>query len=205
MIVTPTPEIGMKNARQIENEAERVLWKSFQEGDDDAFAKLYQQYIQVIYNYGRKFSDDQSLIEDCIHSLFVDLWNNRETISLPISVRFYLYASIKRRLHKEMAKKKVTSVCDYSILEAVIKDSSASAEDQMIHKQQATKQQKTIMQSLSALSENQRRAILLKYYKDLSFQEIAKVMGMSTENIYKLVSRGVAMLKKNLQYQALYN
>ncbi|WP_162055104.1 RNA polymerase sigma factor [Pontibacter pamirensis] len=181
------------------SEAEKNLWKLFQSGDEDAFATIYKNYVQVIYNYSRKFSDDEELIEDCIHGLFLDMWKNRTNLSLPTSVRFYLYACIKRRIYKEVLKRKDILFDDYSNLEAALKETNASIEDQLISRQGKAEQKAYLKQGLRQLSANQRKAILLKFYKNLSFQEISGVMNMSTDNIYKLVSRGLAALKKNVK------
>lgn len=183
-------------AGQTKGEAERKLWKQFQAGDEDAFATIYKNYVQVIYNYSRKFSDDEELIMDCIHGLFLDMWQSRENLSLPASIRFYLYASIKRRIYKEVIKRKDILFEDYSHLEAALRDTNASIEDQLITKQGKVQQKAFLKQGLLLLPENQRKAILLKFYKNLSFQEISGVMDMSTDNIYKLVSRGITFLKK---------
>jgi RNA polymerase sigma factor (sigma-70 family) len=186
-------------AGKARSEAEKHLWKLFQSGDHDAFATIYRNYVQVIYNYSRRFSDDEVLIEDCIHGLFLDMWKNRENLSLPTSIRYYLYASIKRRIHKEIIKRKDFLYEDYANLEEALKENNASVEEQIITKQGRAEQKAHLKQGLLLLSENQRKAILLKFYRNLSFQEISGLMNMSTDNIYKLVSRGIAVLKKNVK------
>ena len=186
-------------AGKARSEAEKKLWKLFQAGDHDAFATIYRNYVQVMYNYSRKFSDDEALIEDCMHGLFLDMWRNRENLSLPTSIRYYLYASIKRRIYKEGIKRKYTLCENYANLEDHLKESKPSIEEQIIDKQGKAEQKAHLKQGLLLLPENQRKAILLKFYKDLSFQEISEVMNMSTDNIYKLVSRGIRVLKKNVK------
>lgn len=190
-------EVAAANTKQ--GEAERNLWKLFQAGDEDAFATIYKEYVQVIYNCSRKFSEDEELIHDCIHGLFLDMWKNRENLSLPSSIRFYLHASIKRRIYKEGIKRKDILYDDYPHLAAALRETNASIEDQIIDKQGKAEQKAFLKQGLLLLSANQRRAILLKFYKNLSFQEISGVMNMSTDNIYKLVSRGITILKKNVK------
>ncbi len=180
-------------------EEERALWVAFQSGDQEAFATLYRNYIHVIYNYCRKFADNEVLIEDCVHGLFLDMWKSREQLSVPTSVRFYLYACVKRRIFKEIAKKKDLYLEDCAGLEAAMKDSDASVEDYMMECQDKALQTISIQQGMLLLSDNQRKAIHLKYYKNLTFQEISYVMKMSTDNIYKLVSRGINVLKRNVK------
>ncbi|MHA6247163.1 RNA polymerase sigma factor [Pontibacter sp. CAU 1760] len=184
----------------MEQEAEKALWLRFQAGDQDAFGAIYEMYVQVVYNYCRKFSTDELLIEDCIQGLFLDMWKNRESLSLPNSTRFYLYAAVKRRLCKEANKLKNLQLKGQEDLESVLQETSANIEDQLIYTQAKAEQKAGLKQGLRLLSDNQRRAILLKFYRNLSFQEISEVMHMSTDNIYKLVSRGILVLRKSVQY-----
>lgn len=179
---------------------EGLLWAQFQAGDETAFARLYEMYVQVIYNYGRKITDDDVLIEDCIHGLFLDLWKSKANLSQPVSIRFYLYASLKRRILKEIARKKEQLMDDHSNLECVLKEATLSIEECLVQEQDKIQQRISLKKGLQLLSCNQRKAILLRYYRDLSFQEISGVMGMSIDNVYKLVSRGISTLKRNVRY-----
>ncbi|ALI98366.1 RNA polymerase sigma factor [Rufibacter tibetensis] len=184
---------------QLKNIHDDTIWKRFQLGDEEAFGILYGQYLQVIYNYGRKYSDDEALLEDCIHGLFLDLWENRANLSVPNSIRFYLYASIKRRIYKESLKRKEQSYENFSDIERITGEVNESIEDLMVRAQSKVQQKASLRQGLLLLTANQRKAILLKFYKNLPFQEIALVMNLSIDNVYKLVSRGLVVLKKNVK------
>jgi RNA polymerase sigma-70 factor (ECF subfamily) len=48
------------------------LWNAFRQGDEQAFAQIYRNYVKVLYRYGLKITPDTSLIEDCIQDLFVE-------------------------------------------------------------------------------------------------------------------------------------
>jgi RNA polymerase sigma factor (sigma-70 family) len=178
---------------------EELVWKRFQLGDEDAFAELYKRYVQVIFNYGLKYSEDEALLEDCIHELFLDLWKNRENLSVPNSVRFYLFASIKRRIHKASQKKKEVTFDGFTDLEKVSMEVNPSIEFLMVHDQTKMLQKANLKKGLLLLTANQRKAILLKFYKNLNFQEIALVMDLSIDNVYKVVSRGLVVLRKNVK------
>ncbi|RNI31409.1 RNA polymerase sigma factor [Rufibacter latericius] len=199
MKVTSTHSPKLQVTGQAKDAFAVNLWKRFQQGDNDAFAQLYQTYVQVIYNYGRKYSGDEALLEDCIQGLFLDLWKNRENLAVPASVRFYLYASIKRRIHKELQKRKELTFEDFSEVDKMCSEVNDSFEELLITAQSKAQQKISLKQGLLSLPVNQRKAILLKFYKDLNFQEISAAMDMSIDNVYKLVSRGLLALRKNVK------
>ena len=91
-------------------EEELAFWDQFRKGDENAYACLYRSYVHILYQYCSQFTIDKPLIKDCIHDLFVELWKNRATLGDTTSVRFYLMASIKRKLVRHLnAQQKHTS------------------------------------------------------------------------------------------------
>ena len=63
-------------------------------------AEVYNLHVKALYNYGNKIFHNSSLVEDAIHDLFVDLWNYRKNLSPVISIRAYLYSSLRRKITK---------------------------------------------------------------------------------------------------------
>lgn len=39
-------------------------WNRFMAGDDDAYASLYEEYVQDLYQYGLYFTSDTELVKD---------------------------------------------------------------------------------------------------------------------------------------------
>lgn len=48
-----------------------LLWKRFIEGDEEAYACIYKQYVDSLYSYASCFINDKCLVEDCIQDLFI--------------------------------------------------------------------------------------------------------------------------------------
>lgn len=85
---------------------ERVVWSKFLSGDRDAFTHIYDVYVNALFNYGIKIAPDSALVQDCIHDLFVNLWHNKGKMGETDSIKFYLYKSLKRKLIRELEKRK---------------------------------------------------------------------------------------------------
>ena len=79
-----------------------ILWNAFKRGDWEAYTSLYHDYFRPLNNYGYKFTRDVNLIEDSIHDLFISLWTNRDNLGNPLSVKNYLYKSIRNILFRKI-------------------------------------------------------------------------------------------------------
>ena len=51
--------------------------------------------------------------------------------------------------------------------------------------------------AFTILSERQREAIYLKFYQNMSFEEIALMMDISPRAVYKLIYRAIEVLQKS--------
>lgn len=60
---------------------EGVLWQTFREGDSYAFEQLLELYYPLLLNYGNRLSKDREFVKDCLHDLFVELWNRKENLT----------------------------------------------------------------------------------------------------------------------------
>ncbi len=74
-------------------------------------------------------------------------------------------------------------------------DSSPSAEDLLLAKERSQQ----ITEALQSLPENQRMAIILKRYDDLSYQEIAQIIGCSVSAVESLLVRAKRTLQEKLK------
>lgn len=80
---------------QAQNTDEQTLWYQFIRGDDKSLEKLYRQYFDDLYNYGKKWLRDRPLTEDAIQDLFIKLMKNRSSLSETTSVKYYLFRSLR--------------------------------------------------------------------------------------------------------------
>jgi RNA polymerase sigma factor (sigma-70 family) len=180
-----------------------VLWRQFKEGDRQVFSYIYRQYIQALYNYGIKVAEDSALVEDCIQELFIYLWKTRQNLSDTDAIKFYLFKSLRRRIistQEEMLrlnKKNAGITKGREIAEF-------SHEHLLVSRQVEAEQQEKLSNSLNALTRRQREAITLKFYDNLSFQEVADVMSLNIKSTYNLISKAIEVLKEKTQVMVSY-
>lgn len=181
---------------------EGLIWLNFQAGDKHAYAVLYDAYFKQLYRYGLKISADANLVKDCIQELFIKLWRTRENLGQPVSTKSYLFESLRRTMLKELAKKQ------YQIQENLPEDYhfevSLPEEIRLIDLQVTEERMKQLERALQKLTKRQRDAIHLKFYGQLSYEEIAEIMELNIRSVYNLVSKALEVLYQEInQYDSL--
>ena len=58
-----------------------TFWEKIQQGDEEAFRQLYSEYSDLLYGYGMKIVGDDDLVTESIQSLFVYLYEKRQSLS----------------------------------------------------------------------------------------------------------------------------
>jgi len=179
---------------------EVTLWNQFRQDDEPSFARLYQCYVQLLYNYCTQFSADKALIKDCIHDLFVELWQDRHTLGDTTSVRYYLMASIKRKLVRHLnAQQKNTSSEEIPLEYHHLY--TASAESYVIAQEDYLQTNRNLNEALEKLPRRQREAIFLKFYVNMTNEEISNFMKINIQSVYNLVFGALTSLKKQLSME----
>lgn len=181
---------------------ERSVWLKFQAGDQQAYSFLYGAYFKPLYRYGLKISADASLVKDCIQELFIKLWRTRENLGQPVSTKSYLFGSLRRTMLKELAKK------HYKLQENLPEDYHFEVclphEFRLIDLQVTEARMKQLEQALKKLTKRQRDVIHLKFYGQLSYEEIAEIMELNVRSVYNLVSKALDVLYQEInQYDQL--
>jgi RNA polymerase sigma-70 factor (ECF subfamily) len=183
----------------VQNDIELKQWEAMRAGSEQAFAWLYDRYFRLLYNYGKKIGTTDAALEDGIHDLFVDLWRFRSSLSSTTSVRFYLYRSLRRRLMRNDSRHNFFTA-DGSIIEDALKAATPSSEQELIDEENNNQRIYRLKKLLSDLSPRQYEALVLRYYDEMSFDEIAAILNVNEQSARNLVQRGLLQLRHYAKY-----
>lgn len=172
------------------------LWQEFRQGSEASLTAIYKQYIYNLYHYGERITSDKELIEDSIHDLFVELWRRRESLGQASSVKFYLYKGLRRKIIKHLVQKRKLPF-DGNVPDNYNFEITFSCESEQITQEISQKQRATLLKAINALTRRQKEAITLKFYDDLSYEEVADIMKLSVRSTYNLVYRALDTLKEH--------
>jgi RNA polymerase sigma factor (sigma-70 family) len=168
------------------------IWARFKSGDKKALSHIYTRYFDKLYNYGSRITNDSGLTEDCIQDLFVEFWNKREGLSDVRNIKFYLYKSLRRKIiYKLSSLHKQQLSDDLKHFEIQLSDKSHYLN------QEITKEiQLKLKQLVACLLPKQKEAIFLIYYDELSYEEVAVIMGLKIKTVYNLVHLAISKLRE---------
>lgn len=171
-----------------------ALWQAFKSGDRDAFAKIYNLFIEDLLSYGYRVTNDRQLIRDSIQDLFLHLWHTRENLNDTDSIRFYLYVSLRNRILRNIDKHNHTSIDTQDLFENII--GVLSVEDELITSEQYSEQIIQLKRAIQQLPKRQQEIIQLRYYHDFSFEEIAEMMQINNQSVRNLLHRAITELRQ---------
>jgi RNA polymerase sigma factor (sigma-70 family) len=184
----------MQKKLNIDNET----WEACRNGDKTAYALIYQAYYSHLFVYGCRFTQDNNLVEDCIQEIFTNFWINRQNFSAVKAFQAYLFVSFRNKLVRSIQQQhrspeKALSEKEYDF------ELELSADQVMIDAEKMFEQKVILNDALSGLTERQKEVIFLKFYANLSYEEIAGILEISVKATYKLFSRAISDLRQTYQ------
>ena len=170
-----------------------TLWASFREGEKEALGQLLQRYYSVLKHYGLKFRVDESIVEDCIQELFLQLHQNRCQINDTGSVKHYLLKSLRRHILLYLREQKRVTY------EELNWDGSGAAdidsETLLIRQESMDKLTRLMNARMAALPNREREALYLRFYEDLSISQIAEVMQVNPQSVSNFLQKALSKLR----------
>ncbi|HZQ46343.1 MAG TPA: sigma-70 family RNA polymerase sigma factor [Verrucomicrobiae bacterium] len=174
-------------------------------GDDAAFAELVDKYKQPVMNLSYRILRDATEAEDLAQNAFVQAYKSAERYTASAKFSTWLF-TIARNLCLNEIRRRSRHPADS--LEA---GGSGDSDEQPARQYEDVKTtlptdsllqaelQQKIEQALAELPEPQRTAILLCRRDDMSYEDIAAVVGCSLSATKSLIHRGRETLKEKLK------
>lgn len=175
------------------------IWQKLKNSDNQALKLIYDQHIKILYLYGRRFSKDKGVIEDCIQELFMTLWERRFIIGDTDAIRPYLLTSLRRRMIRVTSKNHIKIDRNFEI-EKYDFNIEFSSEERLINDEDSTELISKLSTELNKLSKKQQEVIYLKYHCGLGYEEIADVMAINYQSARNLMHKSLLLLRKQFSH-----
>ena len=189
-------------AEPLDPDAELML--RVKQGDAAAFERLVDKYKQPITNLLYRTVRDATEAEDLAQNVFLQVYKSADRYRVEAKFSTWLYTiarnlclnEIRRRSRHPAESIEAAGESENDGPSRQFEDRrNVSAPDQLLQDELAGK----VQEALNSLPENQRTAILLFQEKEMSYEEIAKILDCSLSATKSLIHRGRETLKQKLK------
>ncbi|WP_209329203.1 RNA polymerase sigma factor [Lunatimonas salinarum] len=188
-----TPHSDSISAFSSDSEA----WNAFRDGNESAFIFIYENYFEVLFGYGYSIIADTHIVKDALQDLFVELRERRSRLGATDSIKFYLFASLKRKLFKDLTKWQGNR----ESIDTLPGDFlfTLSHESQLIDKQLSADKLNQLNDAIANLSKRQREIIYYTFFEGFTYRQVREIMGMESEqSVRNLMYKAIKELRRLL-------
>lgn len=152
-------------------------------GDQAAFTFLLDRYWNEVYGFMLKRTENETDTEDITIETFAKAFDKIATYNPEFQFNTWLIA-IAKNVHIDLLRKKKSTLSlditdEQDHLAYMIADTSLSAEDELIRKQNLA----SLLDCIKQLKPHYQEVIQLRYFQELSYQEIADELGEPLSNV----------------------
>ncbi|UKJ06960.1 RNA polymerase sigma factor [Solitalea lacus] len=166
-----------------------------QQGDQHAFAELFQRYNRLLFVHAHKLLNDKEEAKDLVQEVFTSLWDNHANLTIKANFAGFLYTSIKNKILDKISHKKVES----KYLES-LQDFINKGEAQTDHLLRTKQLQSLIEMEISYLPPKMRAIFELSRKLNLSHKEIAAELNISEKTVKNQINNALKILRKKLGF-----
>ncbi|MFL5753918.1 MAG: RNA polymerase sigma factor [Bacteroidia bacterium] len=171
--------------------SEEELIRLVKQGDQNAFAYLYDNYSKALYGIIHNIVDVQEEAEDILQNVFIKIWNS-----------FSSYNSDKGRLFTWMLNVARNSAIDHTRSKQNKIDSKNLSSDNAVyeinrqHRETVSYDHIGLSTMVDGLKEEHRILIDLAYYEGYTQEEIAKKLNMPLGTVKTKVRQAIGKLRE---------
>jgi RNA polymerase sigma-70 factor (ECF subfamily) len=165
---------------------ERTWLKQAAEGDDDSFALIVHQYQGPVFNLCYRMLGDAVEAEDASQETFIRAYRNIKKYDPSRKFINWLLTIASNHCVDRLRKKRLTIISMDSLLPGEhLVDRTPGPEGRL----DRSEAQHEIQMLIDQLSPKDRAAIILKYWYDQSYEEIAELLSLSVSAVKSRLHR----------------
>lgn len=171
------------------------LIEEFRNGDEEAFAKIYEHYAESLIAYGANRVESIEEAHDIIHDLFVNLWEKRASLTIQQSLKAYLFTALHRRIINHYRK---------NTYRAVYAEQLQRMEHQYLQgpdKELEAKEMRALVESaVDTMPAKMREIYRLSRDEHLTIKQIAEKLNIAEQTVKNQLHRAITIIRARMKY-----
>ncbi len=165
-------------------------------GDLQAFEALYRIYHPRLDRFLSLMTARRTVVEEVLNDTMLVVWRRSETFNRQSKVSTWIFAIAYRTALKALRSQ--DDSVDPGVADELASDEEGGPERRLI----ADQARSSVLRALEALSPEQRSALVLTYFHDLPYAEIARIVDCPVDTVKTRVFHGRRRLRALLQDDA---
>jgi len=182
-------------------QSDEELMCAYEKGSQEAIEMIFQRYKKPVFNFALRMLANRADAEDVTSDVFLVLFSKRYQPQSGTKFTTWLFAVTRNRCIDRIRKGRHVFSAWFKNQETDtyepwdIEDDSSVPDEQAQEKEQVQLVHKAIMQ----IPVNQREALVLREFQQLSYEEIAKVLNCSLSNVKVLIFRAREAVRQQME------
>jgi len=161
-------------------------------GDAESFAELYERYLPAIYRYVGARVRAREEAEDLTSEAFRQVWTGRYSYGGLGPFRAWLFTIVRRTVADHYRQRRsMTQLVAPAVAEDA-RDEAPTPEDQVVQGERELHARRL----LNGLGEEQQEILRLRFAAELTYAEIAVVIGKREDAVKKIAYRALHLLRE---------
>ncbi len=152
------------------------LIAAFKDGVQTAFNEIVRRYQEKVYWLVRRIVQDHDDANDIAQEVFVKAYHGLRNFREEASLYTWLYRIGTNLSLNHLRRKKLRSFLSIDEMEDAIRATEGAPDMEVEHKERTA----LIERAIERLPAKQKLVFILRFYEEMPYNEIAKVLGKST-------------------------
>lgn len=167
-------------------------WAGLKNDDPQALGHLYDAYVDKLFLAAMRLTDDRELAKDALQEVFIEVWTYRKSINEIRNTNAYLTKILRNILFRKF---KVNTHLSLVMAPPTLPSPDQNAEELIISSDTDKEKQTRLQNAISVLTKRQKQILELRFYEGMSYEQIAKKLGMNYQSVNNLAFRTFRRLR----------
>jgi RNA polymerase sigma-70 factor, ECF subfamily len=171
----------------------QLIFDQFTKGSKQDFELLFRFYYAPLCLYASRYIFDKDECEELVQELFCQLWDKRSSITINISVKAYLFNSVKNKCLNHIKHQKTKQQYRDETIRKFSEDDVSEFDYPEIELLQK------IEESIDALPPRRQEVFRMSREQGLKYHEIAEQLGLSVKTVETHLGLALKALRESLK------
>ena len=171
---------------------EQTILDGIRQGNKNAFNRMFVHFYSPLCEYASQFVSDADA-EEIVQDMMVHVWENRKNLAVEVSLKSYLFVSVKNRCFNAIRDRKARERIHQHLYEKM-KDQIESPDYYMLNELAIH-----LEKAINELPEGYRETFRMSRFGEMSNAAIAKKLGVSLKTIEYRITQSLKILRVKLK------